>query len=183
MIRGTAFPISLLFLVALAMGSARGAGPASAGKFSLTTSAFSPGSDIPARYTCSGEDLSPQLTWTNAPAGTEEFVLIADDPDAPSGTFTHWVLYNVGSQETGLPQGLPAGDRLSSGELQGRNDFGKTGYRGPCPPPGRPHRYFFKLYALDRKTNLKPGAFRSELEAAIKGHVLDQAEVMGKFKR
>ena len=151
--------------------------------FALQTSAFEPGGEIPAQYTCSGTDISPQLTWSEVPAGTQALALIVDDPDAPSGTFTHWVLYNLPPQEKELRENLPKTEQLSNGALQGRNDFRRTGYGGPCPPPGKPHRYFFKLYALGTKLNLKAGATKSELEAAIKGHILAQAELMGKFKR
>ena len=151
--------------------------------FALQTSAFEPGGEIPAQYTCSGTDISPQLTWSEVPAGTQALALIVDDPDAPSGTFTHWVLYNLPPQEKELRENLPKTEQLPNGALQGRNDFRRTGYGGPCPPPGKPHRYFFKLYALGTKLNLKAGATKSELEAAIKGHILAQAELMGKFKR
>jgi Raf kinase inhibitor-like YbhB/YbcL family protein len=151
--------------------------------FKLSSSSFSSGGDIPTKFTCSGEDVSPQLSWTNAPPGTQAFALIADDPDAPVGTWTHWVLYNLPASTSSLAEGVSKVERLPDDTLQGRNDFRKIGYGGPCPPPGKPHRYFFKLYALDRKLSLKPGASKKELEQAIQGHVLGQAELMGKFKR
>jgi len=151
--------------------------------FALQTNAFPSAGVIPAKYTCSGADLSPELSWNHAPASTRALVLIMDDPDAPSGTFTHWILYNLSSQEKQLPENLPKTEQVLAEALQGRNDFGRTGYGGPCPPPGRPHRYFFKLYALDTKLNLKAGASRKEVEVAMKGHILGQAELMGTFKR
>jgi len=156
--------------------------PAADSGFSLTTSSFQANGDIPARFTCGGDNLSPALAWNHPPAGTRSFVLIADDPDAPGGVFTHWVIYDL---PAGLGQ-LPAGVASNSdpeGGRQGRNDFQQTGYGGPCPPPGKPHRYFFRLYALDQKLSLRSGASRSEVENAMKGHVLAQASVMGRFKR
>ncbi len=151
--------------------------------FALHTSAFPAEGEIPAKYTCSGADVSPALEWTEAPAGTKSFALVVDDPDAPSGTFTHWVLYNLGPQETAVSENLPKTEQLPSGARQGRNDFRRTGYSGPCPPPGKPHRYFFKLYALDDVLQLTGAPTRQDLERAIKGHVLGEASVMGKFKR
>jgi Raf kinase inhibitor-like YbhB/YbcL family protein len=151
--------------------------------FAIHTNAFEPGGEIPAKYTCSGADVSPALSWAETPAHTQALALLVDDPDAPGGTFTHWVLYNLGPQERELREGIPKVEQLPSGALQGRNDFRKIGYGGPCPPPGKPHRYFFKLYALDAKLNLRPGASKSELEKAMKGHILGQSELMGKFQR
>jgi Raf kinase inhibitor-like YbhB/YbcL family protein len=149
----------------------------------LKTPAFQPGSEIPKQYTCEGEDLSPPLQWGGAPKGTQSLALIAEDPDAPSGTFTHWMLYDLPPSVTELPQGLPRKEHVKFGGLQGMNDFGKVAYGGPCPPPGNPHRYFFKLYALDTVLGLKPGAMKEEVERAMEGHVLAQAEIMGKYQR
>ncbi|HVO79243.1 MAG TPA: YbhB/YbcL family Raf kinase inhibitor-like protein [Terriglobales bacterium] len=149
----------------------------------ISTPSFPNAGDIPRKFTCDGADLSPELSWTGAPAGTQAFALIADDPDAPVGTWTHWVLYDLPASATSLPEGVSKVDELGSGGHQGRNDFRKIGYGGPCPPPGKPHRYFFKLYALDTKLNLKPGASKREVEQAMEGHVLAQAEWMGKYKR
>lgn len=151
--------------------------------FALTTTAFSPGSEIPARFTCSGPNLSPALAWKGVPVGARTLALIVDDPDAPSGTWTHWLVWNLPAQAGELPEGVPATEVLESGARQGTSDFGRVGYGGPCPPPGRPHRYFFKLYALDAALDLKPGATRGELEAAMAPHVLAKAEVMGTFRR
>ena len=149
--------------------------------FQLSSSAFSSGGTIPKKYTCDGSDASPALNWNGAPAGTQSFALIADDPDAPAGTWVHWVLYNAPGSAKEFSEGVKKEEQLSDGTLQGRNDFRKIGYGGPCPPPGKPHRYFFKLYALDTKLSLKAGATKGEVESAMKGHVLGQAELMGKF--
>ena len=149
----------------------------------VSSPAFKQGAEIPKQYTCEGQDVSPALSWSGAPANTKSFALIADDPDAPVGTWVHWVVYDLAGDSTGLPQGVPASDTLAGGGKQGTNDFRKTGYGGPCPPPGKPHRYFFKLYALDAPTNLKPRATKAEVLRAIEGHVLTQAELMGTYKR
>ena len=149
----------------------------------VTSTAFSPGGMIPKKSTCDGADVSPQLAWTDPPAGTESFALIADDPDAPVGTWVHWLLYDLPASTRELAEGVPKQEQLPSGARQGRNDFGKIGYGGPCPPPGKPHRYLFKLYALDAKTNLKAGATKGDAERAMKGHVLGQAELMGRYSR
>lgn len=151
--------------------------------FTLSSSAFKAGAEIPRQHSCDGADLSPALSWSGAPAGTKSFVLIVDDPDAPVGTWVHWVLYDLPSTATELPQGVPNDETLASGAKHGVNDFRKTGYGGPCPPPGKPHRYFFKLYALDAPTNLKPHATKAQVLRAIEGHVLGQAELMGTYKR
>jgi hypothetical protein len=151
--------------------------------FTLHTQAFVSGSEIPTRYTCSGPDLSPPLSWTEVPAGTQSLVLIVDDPDAPGGTFTHWLLYNLSPAGQELREGLPKTERLADGALQGRNDFGRAGYGGPCPPPGKPHRYMFRLVALDTRVALKPGAGRQQLETAMKDHILGEAKLLGTFHR
>jgi Raf kinase inhibitor-like YbhB/YbcL family protein len=151
--------------------------------FALNTTAFAAGGAIPKKYTCDAADVSPALQWNDAPAGTESFALIADDPDAPVGTWTHWVIWNIPAKATALPEGVPKAGESGDGALQGKNDFKRIGYGGPCPPPGKPHRYFFKLYALDAKLDLKAGAGRSELERAIKNHVLAQTELMGTYGR
>jgi len=152
-------------------------------QFTLTTSAFANGSTIPKQFTCSGADVSPALTWSGAPDGTQSFALIVDDPDAPVGTWTHWVAWNLPASEHSLPENVAKAEQLHDGTLQGRNDFRKIGYGGPCPPPGKAHRYFFKLYALDAKLALKAGATKVALEQAMNGHILAQAELMGKFAR
>ena len=150
--------------------------------FELTTSSFLANGDIPVRYTCEGADVSPALRWTDPPAGTRSFTLIVEDPDAPGTVFTHWVLYNLPPNSRALPEALPAHGE-ARGARQGRNDFGKSGYGGPCPPPGTRHRYYFKLYAVDRLLDVPSGLSRAEVEKALRGHVLGQAEVMGRFRR
>ncbi len=149
----------------------------------LSSTAFKPGGEIPRQYTCEGADQSPALSWSGAPTGTKAFALSADDPDAPVGTWVHWVVYDLPPSATGLPQGVPIQDTVPGGGTQGTNDFRKAGYGGPCPPPGKPHRYFFKLYALDQSTQLKPRATKAEVLRAVEGHVLAQAELMGTYKR
>jgi hypothetical protein len=151
--------------------------------FALKSTAFANGGEMARKYSCDGADLSPALSWEEAPAGTQSLALIADDPDAPAGTWTHWTIWNISANATVLPEGLGQAEVLDNGARQGRNDFKRIGYGGPCPPPGKPHRYFFKLYALDRRLEVKAGARRSELELAMKGHVLSQAELMGRYGR
>ena len=149
----------------------------------ISSSSFSNGDPIAKKFTCDGADVSPQLSWTNAPDGTKSFALLSDDPDAPVGNWNHWTLWNLPANSSGLPENVSKDARLPDGSQQGLNDFRKTGYNGPCPPPGKPHRYYFKLFALDMKLGLKPGAGKKELEAATKGHILAQAEWMGRYGR
>jgi Raf kinase inhibitor-like YbhB/YbcL family protein len=149
----------------------------------ISSTAFSAGEAIPKKFTCDGPDVSPQLKWNGAPANTQSIALIMDDPDAPAGTWVHWVLYDLPANTRELSEGVAKQEQLSSGARQGRNDFGKIGYSGPCPPPGKPHRYFFKLSALDTKLNLKSGATKADLERAMKGHILAQAELIGRYGR
>ncbi|MFQ5856368.1 MAG: YbhB/YbcL family Raf kinase inhibitor-like protein [Anaerolineae bacterium] len=178
--------LSLLLTLAAcsAQPTAPPAGPQAKGEpitFTLQSPAFGEGDTIPRRYTCEGEDVSPELRWQDAPANAQSFALIMDDPDAPSRTFTHWVLFDIPSDRTSLSEGLPAGDIGTAGQ----NGFGTAGYGGPCPPPGHgPHRYFFTLYALDTDTlNLSSGTSRAEVEQALKGHVIGQAQLMGRYER
>ena len=151
--------------------------------FTLSSPAFKSGDEIPKQYTCDGADLSPPLTWSDTPPGTQRFALILDDPDAPAGTWVHWVLYDLPANLTKLPEGVPADETLANGGTHGINDFRRVGHGGPCPPPGKPHRYFFRLYALDAPINLKPRATKADVLRAIQGHVLAQAELMGTYKR
>jgi Raf kinase inhibitor-like YbhB/YbcL family protein len=151
--------------------------------FSISSTSFPNGGDIPKRFTCDGADVSPELSWTDQPAGTQSFALIADDPDAPSGTWTHWVLFDLPPTIDSLAESVSKVDELPGGERQGRNDFRKIGYNGPCPPPGKPHRYFYKLYALSAKLGLKPGASKLEVEQAMEGRILGKTEWMGKYQR
>jgi len=150
---------------------------------SISTDAFIAGGTIPSEYTCDGRDISPPLSWNSIPAGTKSIVLIMDDPDAPRGTFVHWVLYNIPANVQRLSPGVPGNQTLSDGSRQGMTDFGRTGYGGPCPPPGKPHRYFFKIFALDTTLDLSSKATKADIERAMKGHVLAQGELMGKYGR
>jgi Raf kinase inhibitor-like YbhB/YbcL family protein len=146
----------------------------------LMSSAFVNGGAIPERYTCSGLNSSPPLKWTGVPGATRSLALILDDPDAPGGTFVHWVVYNVSPTVKGLSEGMSESGFVGE---QGSNGRSETGYTGPCPPPGTPHHYHFRLYALDQKLQLKPGATENEVEAAMKGHVLGNTELIGVFER
>ena len=152
-------------------------------KFEIKSSAFQNGAKIPARYTCDSLNLSPSLSWAGAPAETKSFALICEDPDAPSGTFIHWVIFNIPKEKNGLEENVPKKDFLPDGTVQGKNSAGRTGYTGPCPPPGKPHRYFFKLYCLNTKLSLKQQANKTELEMAMKGHILAEAQVFGTYQR
>ncbi|MBI3988628.1 MAG: YbhB/YbcL family Raf kinase inhibitor-like protein [candidate division NC10 bacterium] len=149
----------------------------------LRSSAFEPGGMIPKQYTCDGPDISPPLRWTDPPPGTKSLALICDDPDAPVGTWVHWVLYGLTPEIRELPEGVPTQPTLPGGGKQGRNDFRKIGYGGPCPPKGPAHRYFFKLYALNAEPALGPGATKQELLNAMANHILAQAELMGRYRR
>ena len=149
----------------------------------LTSSAFRDGESIPFRHSCDGEDLSPPLAWTGSPVETRTFALICDDPDAPRGTWVHWLIWNLPADAVELGQGVPPRPELPSGARQGLNDSGDLGYGGPCPPPGKAHRYFFRLYALDGPLDLSPGASREELDAALDGRALATAEMVGTYER
>ena len=152
--------------------------------FTITTKAFRPSEVIPSKYTCDGADVSPDLKWSEPPANTKSFALICDDPDAPMGTFNHWVLYGLSHDALELPEGLSKDQEVGFPKCkQGLNDFGRVGYGGPCPPRGTKHRYYFKLYALDAVLDLPPRATKAALERAMKGHVLAQVEVMGTYQR
>ena len=148
----------------------------------LTSSAFGAGEMIPRRYSCDGDDLSPPLAWTGVPAGAKALALICDDPDAPVGTWVHWVLFNLPPSLTQLPEGLPAAQTLENGAIHGTNSWKRVGYGGPCPPSGT-HRYFFKLYALDAPLTLGSNATARDVQAAMKGHVLAEAQLMGRYRR
>jgi Raf kinase inhibitor-like YbhB/YbcL family protein len=152
-------------------------------KIELASTAFRDGEAIPPPYTGDGRDVSPPLRWSDPPAGTKSFALICDDPDAPAGTWVHWLLFNLPAQQRQLEESAPPQETLAGGARQGKNDFGKSGYGGPAPPPGKPHRYFFKLYALDTLLDLAPGASKSQLVAAMKGHVLPEGQLVGRYGR
>ena len=153
----------------------------------LTSTAFEPGGRIPVRHTCDGEDFSPALAWSGVPEGTASLALIMDDPDAPPGTWVHWVLYDLPAAEAGLAEGLPKSASLDGGGTHGAcwgvSSFSRVGYFGPCPPPGKPHRYSFRLYAVDEVLDLPPDQDRDHVEQAMKSHVLAEAELAGLYGR
>jgi len=148
----------------------------------ITSSAFTEGSMIPKRYTCDAEDVSPDLAWTAVPDGTKSLALICDDPDAPMGNWVHWVLFNLPPDINKLHAEIPPEETLKNGARHGKNDFGKFGYGGPCPPGGT-HRYFFKLYALDTVIKLESGITKAQLLTAMERHILDEGQLIGKYKR
>jgi Raf kinase inhibitor-like YbhB/YbcL family protein len=151
--------------------------------FQISSPAFGNNSPIPKRHTCDGENRSPELTWTGAPAETESFALICDDPDAPMGTWVHWVMFAIPATCAKLGEGVPAQAQMPDGAIQGINSWGKPGYGGPCPPRGKPHRYYFKLYALDAALSLSPQATKQTLLDALRGHVLAESQWMGTYGR
>ena len=148
----------------------------------LTSMVFQEGGTIPQKYTCDGEDISPPLKWDSAPEGTKAFALISDDPDAPMGTWVHWVIFNIPADANELHEHIPAEGILRNGAKQGTNDFRRIGYGGPCPPGGT-HRYFFKLYALDTEIDIAVGASKQELLRAMEGHILAKGQLMGTYTR
>jgi len=148
----------------------------------ITSSAFEEGGLIPSKYTCDGADISPPLRWESVPEGTKSIALISDDPDAPMGTWVHWVLFNLPADTRELAENIPPDKTLPNGARQGTTDFRRIGYGGPCPPSGT-HRYFFKLYALDTELALEAGADKKSLLKAMEGHVLGQGQLIGKYKR
>jgi Raf kinase inhibitor-like YbhB/YbcL family protein len=149
----------------------------------VTSTSFQQGASISVQHTGDGADRSPPLRWSDLPDGTESIAIICDDPDAPRGTWVHWVLFNLPADVHELEAGVPTTETLDNGASQGKNDFGNIGYGGPAPPKGKPHRYFFKVYALDRLLELKPGSTKSQLESAMKGHVVAEGQLMGKYQR
>ena len=178
--------INVMFAAVL-LGSlipATGADKAQSPKsMNLTSTAFAEGQPIPRKFTCEGSDISPSLTWTNTPANTRSFALIVDDPDAPMGTWVHWVLYNLPVGTNMLREDVARTQIVAGDARQGINDFHRLGYGGPCPPPGKPHRYYFKIYALDRMLDLQPGATKQDVEAAMKDHILAEGRLMGTYQR
>ncbi|HPD48381.1 MAG TPA: YbhB/YbcL family Raf kinase inhibitor-like protein [Anaerohalosphaeraceae bacterium] len=148
----------------------------------VTSPAFAEGQMIPADYTADGADISPPLEWSGVPEGTKSIALISDDPDAPRGAWVHWVIYNMPPETTSLPEDVPPYETLENGGVHGMTDFHRLGYGGPAPPSGT-HRYYFKVYALDTMLDLEPGATKPEVEKAMKGHILAQGQLMGKYKR
>ncbi len=171
------------FVLGVAMVNSIAAERARKDPMHLTSTAFAEGAAIPAKYTCDAQNVSPPLKWSGAPAGTKSLVLIVDDPDAPSGTWVHWVLYDLGPSVSELPEDLAKSQFVAGGAKQGLNDFKQLGYGGPCPPHGKPHRYFFKLYALDAALELKPGLTKKDVEGAMNKHILAQGQLMGTYQR
>src|SRR5438128_1443287 len=163
-----AFAVVLAAIASFAAGGA---------KMKITSSAFQEGGNIPSKFTCDGADISPALRIEGAPAEAKTLLLIVDDPDAPVGLFTHWLAWNIDPKTTEVAE-----NSAPAGAVQGTNDFPKTGYGGPCPPSGT-HRYYFKIFALDRELDLPFGAKRGQLDAAMKGHVVAQGELMGRYSR
>lgn len=150
----------------------------------ITSAAFHEGEVIPEQYTCDGDNVSPPLRWGRLPKDSQSLALICEDPDAPSGTFVHWLIFNLPPIVSDLPEALPATETLEeTGAIQGRNDFNNIGYDGPCPPPSNSHRYFFRLYALDTKLQLRAGATKREFERAIEGRILAEGHLMGTYQR
>ncbi len=157
-------------------------GPEKTMNIEVASSAFKEGGSIPKQYTCDGADISPPLAWSGVSTGAKTLALICDDPDAPAGTWVHWVLYNLPGGTKQLAEKVPPDEKVAGGGLQGTNDFRKIGYRGPCPPSGT-HRYFFKLYALDSELSLQAGATKADLIRAMEGHVVGQGQLMGTYER
>ncbi len=148
---------------------------------SISSEAFQAGGVIPKEYTCDGSDVSPALSWRGIPENAKSIALIMDDPDAPGGTFVHWVVYNIPKDTLKLPKGVPKNKTLNDGSRHGINDFGRTGYGGPCPP--KEHRYYFKIYALDAMLDLQAGVSKADVETAMKGHILATGELTGRYRR
>jgi Raf kinase inhibitor-like YbhB/YbcL family protein len=146
-------------------------------KLVVDSQAFRDGNTIPQKYTCDGDNISPALRWTGVPIGTVSYALIVDDPDAPLGTWVHWLIYDIPARESALPEAVQG---LA---VEGKNDFRRTGYGGPCPPAGKPHRYYFRMYALDMTLDLPAGVGRDELEKAMQGHILAEGALMGRYSR
>jgi Raf kinase inhibitor-like YbhB/YbcL family protein len=149
----------------------------------LRSTAFAEGENIPEVYTCDGKDVSPPLSWSKSPEGTRSLALICDDPDAPMGTWVHWVMYRIAPDVESLPGGVPKNEEVLEGARHGTTSFKRVGYGGPCPPKGNPHRYFFKLYALDAELELEAGRTKADLQEAMEGHIIAQGQLMGKYER
>ncbi len=167
------------FLLAAAAGNRGGA------RLAVESSSFAPGAAIPRRHTCDGEDVSPALSWSGAPESTRDFAVVCEDPDAPGGTFVHWVIWGIPKSAASLPEGIATGDHVAgfASACQGTNGFRVRGYRGPCPPPGRPHHYHFRVYALGERIDLPAGSTVERLRAAMSGHVVAEGEIVGTYGR
>lgn len=157
--------------------------PPATKQMQLTSGAFKNNESIPQQYTCEGKNISPPLAWNGAPPGTRSFVLIVDDPDAPHGVWTHWVVFDLPPDSTELAEDTPRSQSITGNAKQGTNDFKQLGYGGPCPPAGKPHRYYFKLYALDTVLDLKPGSSKKQVESALTQHILAQGQLIGTCQR
>ena len=183
--RGSTGPGAAGFCLVLGLMVVNSIAAEKAGKdqMQLSSTAFTEGAAIPAQHTCDAKNVSPPLKWSGVPAGTKSLALIVDDPDAPGGTWVHWVLYDLPAAATELAEDVPKSQYVAGGAKQGLNDFRHLGYGGPCPPHGKPHRYFFKLYALDAVLDLKPGLTKKDLESAMGKHILAQAQLMGTYQR
>lgn len=171
-----------VFMLFCGNGLSTKSGGAAMGSLTVTSTAFVEGDMVPKQYTCDGRDVSPPLSWSGIPDGAKSIALICDDPDAPVGTWVHWVVYDMPASTSGLPEHVTAAGGLPRGAKQGMNDFRKMDYGGPCPPGGI-HRYFFKVYALDRELGLREGATRAELVKSMEGHILAQGQLMGRYSR
>lgn len=185
-IKGFLFFVSFVCLVIACVLTATGAvlqPPETHQQMDITSSAFKNGQSIPSQYTCDDKNISPPLAWNGAPANTQSLALIVDDPDAPTGVWTHWVVFDLSSDVSGLPEDAAKAESVLSKAKQGVNDFKNAAYGGPCPPGGKPHRYFFKIYALDITLGLPAGASRKEVEAAMTKHILAQGQIMGTYQR
>jgi len=183
MISPVLFLSTLLAALPLAAQAAGGRAGGKEAAMQLTSPDLAPGAAIPKAFTADGADRSPALAWQGAPEGTRSFALIVDDPDAPAGLWVHWVVYDLPAAATGLAQGQARADTLAGGGRQGRNSWARVGWNGPSPPPGRPHRYFFKLYALGGSLGLEPGASAQAVTAAMRGRILAEASLMGTYGR
>ncbi|MDB6066696.1 MAG: putative kinase inhibitor [Pedosphaera sp.] len=180
-VRNVFLAVAAVFLCAFVWSCAKKADAANS--IALASPAFGDGKIIPTECTCDGKDLSPPLSWGVAPAGTKSFALTCEDPDAPGGTWTHWLYYGLPAGTTQLPQGVSAVENPPNGGRQCLNSFNRMGYGGPCPPPGQTHHYVFRIYALDSDISLQPSASLKDFNQAIKGHVLGQGELTGMYKR
>ena len=176
----------MLFVTAACPGTSLRAENITDGRSRIMITLFSPafkdGGKIPAKYTCKGENVSPQLSWPPPPQGTKSFAIVCNDPDAPSGNWLHWIIFNIPAASRGLEEGVPKASSLDDGSMQGMNDSKGLGYDGPCPPSGT-HRYFFSIYALDSMLELEAGASLNQLNGAMKGHILAEGSLMGTFSR
>lgn len=186
-LRGWVGVLGMSALCVLVLASFNGtlavAAPGAPGHFRLSSEAFHTGGFIPVKFTCSGDNISPALAWTDPPSGTKSLVLIVADPDAPGGTWVHWVVYNLPSTVQRLPQGVPKSNQIEGGGRQGTSSFREVGYGGPCPPPGKAHHYHFQLYALNARLSVPDGATRQQVNEAMKGHILAKAELVGLYRR